>query len=204
MMPRYPFARVLSASERLYHFFLWAYPPAYRREYGHLMAQAYRDLCRDAYRQKGMASVVALWSRVLADLATSSTAQHLDALRKGSPMMTKKEHVLAIVAAVLPLGLWAALGLLNPRFARHMFARSPAQPWGWIMVAAVFVLVGLAYFGQRKAFELTSQPGSSSQAARRRVLRNALRASIGALFVLPAVLLVVLGPAIMMVLSMDR
>ena len=119
-------------------------------------------------------------------------------------MMTRKEHALAIAAAVLPLGIWAVLGLVNPRFAGHMFARSPAQPWGWIMIAAVFVLVGIAYFCQRKAFELSSQVNSSDRSASRRVLRDTLRVGSVALFVLPAVLLVVLGPALMMVLSMGR
>ena len=201
MMPRYPFARVLSASERLYRFLLLAYPPAYRREYGHLMAQAYRDLCRDTYRQEGMVGMVALWFRVLADLVTSSIVQHLDALREGGPVMTRKEHALATAAATLPLGIWAVLGLVNPRFARQMFARSPAQPLGWIMIAAVFLLVGIAYFCQRKAFELSSQVNSSDRSAGRRVLRDTLRVGSVALFVLPAILLVVLGPALMMVLS---
>jgi hypothetical protein len=200
-MPRSPFARVLSASERLYQVLLLAYPPAYRREYGHLMAQAYRDLCRDTYRQKGMVGMVALWFRVLADLATSFIVQHLDALREGGLMMTRKEHALATAAATLPLGIWAVLGLVNPRFAGHMFVRSPAQPLGWIMIAAVFLLVGIAYFCQRKAFGLSSQVNSSDRTAGRRVLRDTLRVGSVALFVLPAILLVVLGPALMMVLS---
>jgi hypothetical protein len=204
-MPHSPCAWVLPASERLYRVLLFAYPPAYRREYGRLMAQAYRDLCRDMVRQKGIAGLVALWFRVLADLATSAIAEHLAALREGGPMMmTKKERMLAIVAALLPLVLWAALGLINPRFVRQMFVRSPAQPWGWIMAAGVFLLAGLAYVSQRRAFALTSQPGASNQATTRRVLRDTLRAGSVALFVLPAILLVVLGPAIMMVLSRGR
>jgi hypothetical protein len=203
-MPRSPFAWILPASERLYRSLLLAYPPTYRREYGHLMAQVYRDLCRGTYRQKGMVGIVALWFRVLADLATSSVVQHLDALREGGHIMTRKEHALAMVAAALPLGIWAVLGLINPRFARHMFVRSPAQPLGWVMVAGVFLLAGLAYFCQRKAFELSNQTGSSNRTTGRRVLRDALRVGSVVLLVLPAILLVVLGPAIMMVLSMGR
>jgi hypothetical protein len=202
-MPRSPRSWTAYVSERLYRFLLFAYPPAYRREYGALMAQAYRDLCRDTVRQKGTAGLAALWFRILGDLARSAIAQHLDALRKGGPMMTKKEHMLAIVAATVPLVLWAALSLINPRFVRQMFVRSPAQPWGWIMAAGVFLLVGLAYFSQRKAFGLTSQPGTPDRATPRRVLRDTLRAGSVALFVLPAILLVLFGPAIMMVLSME-
>lgn len=201
MMPRSPFARILPASERLYCFLLLAYPPVYRREYGHLMAQAYRDMCRGTYHRKGMGGVVALWCRILADVATSSVVQHLDALQEGGLTMTRKEHSLAVLAAVLPLGLWAALSLVNPRFVGYMFVRSPAQPWGWIMAAGVLVLVGLAYFSQRKAFELSSP---SNRAAGRHALRNILRASSIVLFVLPAILLVTLGPALVMVLSLGQ
>lgn len=43
--------------------------------------------------------------------------------------MTKKEHILAIVAATLPLAIWLPLGLVNPRFASRMFVNSSAQPW---------------------------------------------------------------------------
>ncbi|MFL7808697.1 MAG: hypothetical protein AB8I80_08710 [Anaerolineae bacterium] len=202
-MSHAPRSWVLAASERTYRLLLFAYPPAYRRAYGQLMVQAYRDLCRDTVRRKGMAGLAALWFRILGDLATSAIAQHLEALREGAPTMTKKEHVLAIVAAVLPLALWAALALINPRFVRHMFVRSPAQPWGWIMVAGVFLLVGLAYFSQRKAFELTSQSGSSDQVPSRRILRGTLRAISVALFVLPAIVLVLFGPAAIMVLNME-
>jgi len=202
-MSHAPRSWVLAASERTYRLLLFAYPPAYRREYGQLMVQAYRDLYRDTVCRKGMAGLAALWFRILGDLATSAIAQHLEALREGAPTMTKKEHVLAIVAAVLPLALWAALALINPRFVRHMFVRSPAQPWGWIMVAGVFLLVGLAYFSQRKAFELTSQSGSSGQAPSRRILRGTLRAISVALFVLPAIVLVLFGPAAIMVLNME-
>ena len=202
-MSHAPRSWVLAASERTYRLLLFAYPPAYRREYGQLMVQAYRDLYRDTVCRKGMAGLAALWFRILGDLATSAIAQHLEALREGAPTMTKKEHVLAIVAAVLPLALWAALALINPRFVRHMFVRSPAQPWGWIMAAGVFLLVGLAYFSQRKAFELTSQSGSSGQAPSRRILRGTLRAISVALFVLPAIVLVLFGPAAIMVLNME-
>lgn len=192
---------VLSASERSYRLLLFVYPPAYRREYGPLMAQAYRDLCRESYRQRGIVGLISLWFRLLADLATSAFRQHLDALQAGGSIMTKKEHFLAIVAATVPLVLWLVLGVVNPRFVSRMFVNSSAQPWGWIMIAAVFILMGLAYFSQRKAFELASQLNDSSRAAGRPIARDVLRGGSIALFVLPAILLVILGPAVMMLLE---
>ena len=115
--------------------------------------------------------------------------------------MTKKEHTLAIIAAALPLAIWLPLGLVNPRFVSRMFINSSAQPWGWIMTAAVFILVGLAYFSQRKAFDLTNRPDPANRAAGRRIGRDVLRAGSMGLFVLPAILLVILGPAVMMLLE---
>lgn len=200
-MPRPLRAPALSVSERVYRLLLFIYPPSYRREYHDLMAQTYRDLCRSSYRQGGMAGLVAVWFRVLADLATSAVEQHIAIWREGGYMMTKKEHALAVVAAALPLGLWLVLGLVNPRFVGRMFANSSAQPWGWIMSAAVLILAGMAYFLQRKAFDWSGSPGSPDGAIGRPVLREALRAGSMALFVLPAILLVVFGPAIMMVLE---
>jgi hypothetical protein len=197
MMLRFPFASVLSASERLYRLLLFVYPPAYRREYGALMRQAFRDLCRNSYRQRGMLGLVLLWFRLLADLVPSSIGQHLDLLREGGYLMSKKEHARAIVAATLPLTLGLFLGLVNPRFVSRMFVTSSAQPWGWIMIASVFILVGMAYFFQRKAFEIEGRPDSSHRAIARPTRQALVRVGSIALFVLPAILLVVLGPAIM-------
>ncbi len=109
-MLRFPFASVLSASERVYRLLLFVYPPAYRREYGPPMIQAYRDLCRNAYRQRGMVGLVSLWLRLLADLFTSSIGQHLEAVREGC-IMTEKEHVETTVAATLALSVVGWLGL---------------------------------------------------------------------------------------------
>jgi hypothetical protein len=47
-MLRLLFASVLSASDRVYRLLLFVYPPAYRRESGLPMIQAYRDLCRNS------------------------------------------------------------------------------------------------------------------------------------------------------------
>jgi hypothetical protein len=201
MMWRFPAARVLSASERLYRFLLHVYPAAYRREYGPLMIQAYHDLCHSVYRQRGMAGLAPLWVRLSTDLATSAVGQHLDALREGGRVMTKREHALAIIAATFPLAIGLGLSLINPGFVSHLFANSSAQPWGWVIVAAVFILSGMAYLSQRKAFELAGRADSSDRAFSRPIVRNLLRAGGIALFVLPAILLVVLGPAIMVLLE---
>jgi hypothetical protein len=109
-MLRFPFASVLSASERLYRLLLFVYPPAYRRAYGPPMIQAYRDLCRNSVRQRGMVGLGSLWLRLLADLFTSSIGQHLDVLREGW-IRPEKEHAQANRAMAVPFSVVGRLGL---------------------------------------------------------------------------------------------
>lgn len=98
-----PIAWVLSASERVYALLLFLYPRAYRREYGPPMMQAYRDLCRNAVRQRGTPSLGALWLRLLADLLTTVIGQHFDALREKGYGLTEQDHTPAMAAATVPL-----------------------------------------------------------------------------------------------------
>jgi hypothetical protein len=76
-------------SERIYERFLALYPLKHRRDYGALMAQLFRDQCRDAYRQERGLGLVKLWGRVLPDLATTAMIEHAAAIRKKEFMFTK-------------------------------------------------------------------------------------------------------------------
>lgn len=105
-MRRLSSAPVLSASERVYRFLLFLYPRAFRREYGAPMVQAYRDLRRRAVRQGGMVGLVglvALWLRLLVDLFSSATGQHVDALREKGEILLDRERAPATAAAPVPL-----------------------------------------------------------------------------------------------------
>jgi hypothetical protein len=51
---------LIAFSTRLYRLLLTLYPQAHRREYGPLMVQAFRDLCRDAQRSGGDLAVLGL------------------------------------------------------------------------------------------------------------------------------------------------
>lgn len=67
--------------ERVYMIALRLYPVDYRREYGPWMLQAARDLSRDAQRDSGLAGVLGLWGRILADTVTTAWATHRDLRR---------------------------------------------------------------------------------------------------------------------------
>jgi hypothetical protein len=211
----------LLLAERLYHILLFVYPVTHRREYGPLMVQLFRDLCRDSYREKRFMGLVRLWIHVLTDTAVTATVEHFYALQEGGQLMTRKQHWMVLSLAGLPLELGVLLYLINPAFIGQMFMSNAAQPVGWTMVAAVFILVGTAYFVQRRIIVLSRLSDPSSQAVCGRASRIVWSILLGPfrsialnghhgkgllfacsilLLVCPATLLVLFGPAIVMVL----
>jgi hypothetical protein len=209
-------------AEQLYHLLLFVYPATHRREYGPLMVQLFRDLCRDSYCQKGFVGLVRLWSHVLADTVVTATVEHFYAFQEGGQLMTRRQHWMVLSLAGLPLELGMLLYLINPAFIGQMFTPNAAQPAGWMMVAAVFILMGTAYVVQRRIIVLSQPSGSSSQAVCGRASRIAWGILLGPFrsialnghrrkgflfacsilfLVWPAALLVLLGPAVLTVLN---
>jgi hypothetical protein len=193
---------VLSIAAKLYRLLLLIYPADHRRKYGPSMTQVFCDLCRDSYRQKGLAGVVWLWLRVLPDTAVTAALEHYSASREGDRLMTKKQHCTAIAFTGFPLALWLILVVINPGFVGRMVtpARSPAQPVGWILTGTILVLVTMTYVAQRWAFALANQP-ASNHVAGKAFLRNIIFMCSIVFIALPATLLVLFGPAIVTVLE---
>jgi len=71
-----------SFSERVYEWLLVVYPAAYRREYGPLMLQLFRDLRRDTWRRGKRWGLAMLWLRVLGDVGTTAWAEHVSEFRR--------------------------------------------------------------------------------------------------------------------------
>jgi hypothetical protein len=67
---------MLSASVRLYSLLLWLYPRSFRRQYGKLMIQLFRDMTEDAIQQRGVLVMVEIWGRVAAELHPTVWEQH--------------------------------------------------------------------------------------------------------------------------------
>jgi len=65
----------MNVSERIYRIFLRAYPKRYREQFAEPMARCFRDQLRAA---SGPFAAALLWLRVLADLACSVPARHLE------------------------------------------------------------------------------------------------------------------------------
>jgi len=86
---------------------------------------------------------------------------------------------MVLALAGLPLELGVLLYLINPAFMGQMFTPNVAQPVGWMMVAAVFILVGTAYVVQRRIIVLSQLSDSSSQAVCGRASRIAWTVLLG-------------------------
>ena len=102
-------------SERIFQFMLFAYPQDFRREYGWLMAQLFRD-CHRATRNQTLATAK-LWLRVLVDLVKAAPRQHWNYLRKDNSTM--KQMVRDVVALVVGLVIATAASILLGYGRKH-------------------------------------------------------------------------------------
>lgn len=192
----------LEIVSNLYQALLIVYPAEHRREYGSLMAQTFGDMCREMHRRKGMPGLILLSIHTLGDAAVTAIVEHIDRLKNGARNMTKKQHLITLVLAGFPLVLGLALFTINPHFMGRMFmpGYENTQPQGMLMTAAVVVLAVAAYLTQRWSLTRSNRvmsEGGKGKAAVPRVL------FVGSfiLFVLPAVLLVVFGPAALLLME---
>lgn len=87
-MAQTPTPRALSRSTRIYRALLRAYPPDFRHRHGAAMVQLFRDSCRDAYRERGGAGLLAVWGHTLGDLCVSAVRE------RGAALSTALRRVL--------------------------------------------------------------------------------------------------------------
>ncbi|MBN2001918.1 MAG: hypothetical protein JXA21_01070 [Anaerolineae bacterium] len=113
---------------RLYTGLLRLYPRAHRQEYGPLMAQLFRDQCREIYARRRPWGMLWLWLRTLWDLCVTVVQEHLH-LAAGLGMANQPVTPLPwrqVLLALLP-----GLGVLFTRTGLFAWlVNSPATPWG--------------------------------------------------------------------------
>lgn len=189
-----------SRAESVYRALLRVYPMDYRHEYAELMVQLFRDLCRDAYRQNGRVGLARLWQRVLADTIVTAAVEHIHTFEEGVRTMSKQQHRMILFWSGLPLGVGIFLSLINPRFMMRLLAPSTAQPIGWLITAAIVGLAVAAYVTQRKVV-FAAVADTSAGVTQNRPTQRSMSFLASILFlVIPALLLVLLGPAFITVL----
>ncbi len=148
--------KLVVLSEKIYRQLLLLYPPAHRRDYGGLMAQLFRDQCRDAYREGRSAGLVKLWLRVLPDIGKTSLQEQIAAIKRKSIM----KNIRAINRPTTLLIIGIALGILSVPFiqspggmllavasALFILARAivemfrPSIQWKRILLSTVVIMV---------------------------------------------------------------
>lgn len=70
-------SKLLRAIDGTYQALLWLYPRGFRGKFGPLIAQAFRDQCRDACREHGGLGLLCLLPKTFYDLLRSSVHEHL-------------------------------------------------------------------------------------------------------------------------------
>jgi hypothetical protein len=93
-------------STRLYRLLLRLYPAQHRREYGDLMVQAFRDLAREAYGQRGLIGLLLLWPGLLVDTFRAAYNEHRRTRKHAMKHLSySKTHLLVVF---LPLIIMTA------------------------------------------------------------------------------------------------
>jgi hypothetical protein len=162
------------------------------------MVQLFRDRFRDVRRRKGMWGLVRFWGRVLEDALVTAVEEHMDALKERSRSVTKRQRFLVGGCVLGPVLLWAGLYAVNPRFAGVVFE----YPIGWITVAAIIVLLGLSFLLQRWVLFRPVVTEPSQAILGELTLRRLVLTGTIVFLVLPAVALILIGPAVVTVTTM--
>ena len=93
-------SRTVSGSDRVYRWLLFFYPADHRREYGPLMAQLFRDHCRDALQQAGAIGLIKLWVNTLIDLITTVIIEHIAKLKGETMKMDIDRYEITLLQSV--------------------------------------------------------------------------------------------------------
>ncbi len=108
--------KIVAISHRLYLFLLVMLRPEFRRRHGREMGQVFRDRCREARRQGGLAGLAWWWVEALLDLAGTAMATRVNAIEQGDLEMKRTLRI----AAQGTLGCSGILLLFYTLFKRPM------------------------------------------------------------------------------------
>jgi hypothetical protein len=134
---------MIAFSERIYRALLIFYPAEFRREYGALMLQVFRDVSRDIYRSEGWAGMAFWWCATLLDLTLTAIEQR----RKVRFEMSKATFI-QLAGILLIVGGFCTAAAAFSQFQPddHYTYRGIYQVLIWLL-APGFLLTGLGCFG---------------------------------------------------------
>jgi len=133
-------SRMLTLAGRIYSLLLYAYPTAFRREYGFDMAQAFRHDTHDTLHESGTVGLIGLWFLTFSDLLKTACAEHIWEVFH---MRMERLQRLSGTAAAIGGPLWASsiiwAFVLDPKVSGEVLVV------GWLLSGALMAvgLVGL-------------------------------------------------------------
>lgn len=185
----------MSRHERAFRRLVRLYPAAFRAQYEDQMVGLFADQLRDSRTSGTTLAVARLWAHTLIDLVATAPPERL---RKESPVLQTVEPTntsaveaksplqrIAVVIASVPMILWAAVWVVFPDFMEPVFSVPPAVlglPMGIILIAFAGAMATLGWLLARRA--------------------RSVRVALGALafLTIPALLLIVMTPALMLII----
>jgi len=87
----------INTASRLYDWLLRAYPPEFRREFGHEMVQVFRDCYRSEERNR---SLPGFWCRTLLDLFTTAAKERADNSGREGVFMNRRSDAIALLGCI--------------------------------------------------------------------------------------------------------
>lgn len=134
--------RVLDFSTRLYEGLLMIYPTEFRRVYREPMLQVFRDCCRRALSESGIAGLLAFWGRTILDTLQTALEEHS---HRGIEMNIEKFIKLCGWSLMLGpilflIGAWAKS---RPPYVPYAISSLPIDRYA-IPAGTPLIVIGLA------------------------------------------------------------
>ncbi|MBL8155679.1 MAG: hypothetical protein JNM70_15965 [Anaerolineae bacterium] len=134
---------IITFSEQVYRALLILYPAAYRREYGPLMAQVFRDVCRERYGQDGLAGMALWWCATLLDL----TLTVIEERRKVNFTMSKAMFSQLAGPFLILGGAFGALAAFSQLQPGDHYSYYGVYQVLLLLIAPSFLFIGLGCLG---------------------------------------------------------
>lgn len=187
----------MSRHARVYRRLLDLYPAAFRDEYADEMTRIFEDQLRDARTAGGVAAIVRLWARSAVDVLVTAPGHHVRREERvprpiGPPGVeldephTRSSALSRVLVGLVPVWLQLVIAIASPKFSASVFDNPPGiagLPAGVLLLALamVWTLIGAVVLHKRRS----------------------TAGVIGALlvFVAPATLVVLFGPALVLIIQ---
>lgn len=141
--------RWIALAGRVYEALLALYPADYRRDYGRLMAQLFRDVSRERYRRAGWPGIMVWWLKTLLDLSLTVIEQR----RKVKFSMVKTRLIQMSPVLLVIGGALTAVAAFSQLQPGDHYRYDGVYQLLLLLVAPGFVLTGLGSIGLALRYE---------------------------------------------------